>query len=425
MDLKSAGIALGLTGLLFAATETTFAQPGPDGGAVLRSPFDDPAPTRPAPLPGKSGQAVPSGPSLGRDADPSCDQLLANLSVDPRYAMNKDIEPTPQIGPWMICVHSYVTPEAPAWARQMASELRSTYKLPAYVFTYGLEERRKEYERVKATLDQQREFMRTSNLELMYAPRTKEGNATPILSNDVPLAYAMNLLKVKHIQVQCAILVGGYPSEEAAYRALLTMRDLPQPDPDKVKLDVKFYGAEDPMNANSFKFKKGEARYINPFKKAFVCRNPSVHEDSKSEQVPILDINVLRRLNADEPFSLLQCKKPITLAIKQYQTFTTVQDREEKRGLLENWGLKTRGNSDGVDQAAHDAHGLAEILRENKLECYVLHTKFSSIVCIGGYDGLEDPNLRAMQNTLETRLRAPEYARLMFFPKPMPMKVPQ
>ena len=84
--------------------------------------------------------------------------------------------------------------------------------------------------------------------------------------------------------------------------------------------------------------------------------------------------------------------------------------RDDAPGILEKIGLKTRAG-EGIDQAAHDAHVLADLLRKNKnLDAYVLHTKFSSIVCVGNFDSLEDANLRALQSTLETRLRSPEWA---------------
>jgi len=395
------------------------AQPGPDdGGAVLRNPFDDPTP--------RNGARPQAGASSVVDANGSAgyEQFLAQLSIDPRYLMNRDIQPTPELGPWMICVHSYVTKDAPEFARQMASELRSTYKLPAYVFTYGLEERRKEYERVKDLLAKQREYFKGKEMPYLYSPRTKDGPAVPVLSNDVPLEYAKTLLKdAKQIQLQCAVVIGGYESQDAAHRAAAAIHKLPQPDPNKVKLDVRFYGEkQDPTDIN-LKFKSGAAEYVNPFKKAFVCRNPSIKQDSNNQSSDALDINVLRRLNADESYSLLNCRKPITLAIKQFQTYTTVASRDDAPGILEKLGLKTRAG-EGIDQAAHDAHVLADLLRKNKkLDAYVLHTKYSSVVTVGGYDSLEDPSLRATQNMLAGHLR--EWSSMMFFAEPRPMRVPQ
>src|SRR5262245_17707715 len=170
----SAGLTLAMT------IHDGQAQTGPDGdGAVLRLPGEDPPPR-------SSPQA--GAPQTEASGSATADLILANLTVDPRYAMNRDIEPTPQIGPWMICIQSYVTKEAPEWARQMASELRSTYRLPAYVFTYGVEERRKEYDRVKVMLDQQRKALKDRGIEMIYAMRSN-GDAeapTTVISNDLP-----------------------------------------------------------------------------------------------------------------------------------------------------------------------------------------------------------------------------------------------
>ncbi len=411
-------------GLMLAlAVQAGRAQTGPDGdGAVLRLPGgEDPRP-----------RVVPQtgSPSVDTSSSATADLILAKLTVDPRYEMNRDIAPTPPIGPWMICVHSYITKEAPEWARQMTGELRSTYNLPAYVFTFGIEERRREYERVKGTLDQQRKAMKERGLEFIYMARGNDKSDTPyaMISNDLPLQAAMRTLKVQHIPVQCGVLVGGYANEEVANKALLKIKKLPQPDPKKVQLDIKYYGADsDPMNQSFVKLKKdsGAAEFVNPFHKAFVCRNPSVKQDRAGDP-DAMDMKLLRKLNSDEPYSLLNCKKPMTLAIKQFQTFLAVQDREQRGGIMQNFGFNTIAGSKGVDQAAHDAHALAELLRKNKnlqLDTYVLHTKFTSVVTVGGYDSVDDPNLIAMQRQLGNKLR--EWERMAFFQQPMPMKVPR
>lgn len=432
-----AGLWIG-TPLVLALAAAVSAQPGrDDDGAVLRLPGEEPKPR--TNLPSAPGQPA-SAPVPGAAGGNTADVILANLTVDPRYAMNRDIQPTPEAGPWMICVHSYITKEAPEWARQMAGELRSnsSYRLPAYVFTYGLEERRKEYERVKDLIEKQRKALKAKDLEIIYG---RSGEAT--VSNDLPLAYAMRLLKVQHMPVQCAVLVGGYASEDAAHRALLQIKKLPQPDPNKVKLDVKFYGADaNPLDQKNLKIKRdsGAAEYVNPFHKAFVCRNPAIKQDHVADGAwDAKELETFRRLNHDEPYSLLKCKKPITLAIKQFQTFTTIQARDSAPGILEKIGFNTRGGSDGVDQAAHDAHNLAELLRTHKqlqVEAYVLHSKYSSVVTVGGFDSVTDPNLIAMQNALPARLtafenalreqdRTRQFKTMMFFPRPTPMKVPR
>ena len=83
------------------------------------------------------------------------------------------------------------------FARQMVIELRSTYKLHAYVHNHGAEERRKEYERVREIVKKQQDFIKETG-----------AIATPI--------------RVRHMRIeeQCAVLVGGYKTDDEAKRSL-------------------------------------------------------------------------------------------------------------------------------------------------------------------------------------------------------------
>ena len=55
---------------------------------------------------------------------------------------------SPQAGPWMICAASFGGPESRGMAEELATEIRSHYHLPSYVFNRTAEERRVEKERV-------------------------------------------------------------------------------------------------------------------------------------------------------------------------------------------------------------------------------------------------------------------------------------
>jgi hypothetical protein len=389
-----------------------FDGPGPgDGGATLKQPWQD-GPARPAaPTP---AVGLPPAPTVGgtQPAAPGELQGLWNAQatgqpagVPARLAqavaapdINKDIEVTPALGPWLICVISYTGEKAPLMARNAALELRASYKLPAFVFNYGAEERRKELARVKAKVDQQREWLEKNGLSV--APGSIH-------------------VKTVRIQEHCGVLIGGYRDEATAQGILKgSIRKLKMPDEKKVEMETKFVAEVDPNHPT--KFKGGEHVYVNPFERAFVVRNPTVKVERPAEWDK-LDIEALRRMNSEEEYSLLQNKKRLTLAIKQYQTPTTVEQRGAARpnGLLTAMGLR---KSEQVDAAAENAHNLAEVLRKAQLETYVLHTKFASIVTVGGFDSLEDPNLRATQHLLETRLKMDA---LQLFPRPLPMEVPR
>ena len=71
--------------------------------------------------------------------------LSQPLPATPPVDINQDLAVTKELGPWMIFIHSYSGPDAPTLARTMALELRTTHKLPAYVFNYVAEEKRKEF----------------------------------------------------------------------------------------------------------------------------------------------------------------------------------------------------------------------------------------------------------------------------------------
>jgi hypothetical protein len=141
-------------------------------------------------------------------------------------------------------------------------------------------------------------------------------------------------------------------------------------------------------------------------------------------------LKYLRKINDGEPYSLLQCKRPFTLAVKQFntqfQTFDTSVGKGEK-GLLERIGMvRIRAGKQGEDMTAHSAHELAKQLRNYNLDAYVLHCRYCSYVTVGAYDGLEDPRLRSMQNEMERFFKNAPFndPQLGMMPRPAPMPVP-
>jgi hypothetical protein len=171
-----------------------------------------------------------------------------------------------------------------------------------------------------------------------------------------------------------------------------------------------------------------EAVYVNPFLKAFPARNPTVPQEqfaSNSEEEMVF----LRKVNSGEPFSLLQCKKPFTLAIKQFNMQYKTMDSasgEKAKGFLEKFDKGFFHKSQPwEDITAHNAHNLAEWFRHEGLpETYVLHCKYCSYVTVGGFTGLDDARLVAMQNYLENRFKMNTFHNMGLLPRPVPMPVP-
>jgi len=377
------GIAV--TGLAIALAanqghaQVKFAQdavPGPgSGAATLRMPWE----ASPQTTPGAANVATPAflNPTGGFKPIPPYQE-----APDP----NKDILVTAAQGPWLICVNWYEGAEAPQMARKMAMDLRENYKLPAYVFNRGADERRKEYERVKKLIEQQRAFLIEKNLPL-----------------NAPLR-----IKTRHIEEQCAILVGNYPDADAARAALNQIRTLKPPDPSRVSLATIFKGETD----STGKITKGEHAYVNPFTTAFVVHNPLLKVD-RPEEWQQQDMAFLKKLNQNEEFSLLKCSKPYTILVKEFLLPAVLQSSVKSTSAGSNFlakiGLGNKTNNS--ENAALNAHNMAVLFRSKvDLTAYVLHTRYSSIVTVGGFDGPDDPSLRATQEMLTTRLKIPQAA---------------
>jgi len=378
------------------------------GGGVLKNPFAEPAtpgssPTRQAPTSALQLFGNPTVPSAnplpdGNPLHASYQAVLDRLKPNPNLAMNRDIEIKPEVGPWVIQVIYYQGPEGPQMAREMVAYLRKEYKLHAYVFNFGIEEKQKEYERVQRAYQKAVEKMR----ELQET-----------FKDDV----CFQRVKVPHIlvQEQVAVVVGGYRDESSARRALDDMRKLKPPDEKKVKLQVRYGGERDDKDLKNFKLDNGEAMFANPFRTAWVAANPASKRERQADNFAG-DLDLLRRLNRGEPFSLLQAKKPFTLVIKNFAVTTLIHGRDEKPNVLET------AKSSREDFAAQNAHSLAEVLRKGKIDAYVLHTNYSSFVTVGQYERLDDPALISMQNFLAERLKLDP--RIGLLPRPVPMEVP-
>jgi hypothetical protein len=382
-----------------------------DKGATLKQPWLDSSPSAP-PSAAPSGQAPNYLQNLldssgASKSAPSSGSLTSSLQPYDTMGINNDILITPEVGPWVILVTSYSGRDGPMRARQMVNVLRAHYKLPAFVFNFGAEEKRKELARVTKLIEEQKAKLREE-----------------LKQQNLPLDQVDHPIRVRHekIDEHCGVLVGGYSTMEAAAKARDNMRKLPF-DAEVFKLektgdllDTKFYTSDPDGKSKS---KTGtELVYVNPFMRAMPVHNPTTKVERPADAGK-LDVAALRHMNSDEDFSLFKCKKTYTLAIKQFSLPTQTGVRNDPAPF--GFGKK---QADHADHAAENAHELAKALRKGKLEAYVLHMKYYSLVTVGGFDSLEDPNLRSMQNLLDTRL-IPSLDSLQMFPKAMPMQIPR
>src|SRR5581483_2951543 len=190
-------------------------------GATLRQPWEvsGGSTTRPAaPL-----QGLWNGPAPAANAVP-------NRSA--QSEVNKDIEVTADRGAWLISVIAYTGEQAPMQARQMVAELREKYKLPAFVFSKGAEERREAYGQARAQIEKQKEMLEKT--------RERFGDLVEVQKIRVKMP--------RNLSEHWAVLVGGYPDEAAARRALESVRKLDATALNRSLLETQFYGKDDPKS---------------------------------------------------------------------------------------------------------------------------------------------------------------------------------
>ncbi|MFO0807993.1 MAG: hypothetical protein U0746_05180 [Gemmataceae bacterium] len=311
----------------------------------------------------------------------------------------------PQTGPWMILVQSYDGPQARPMAEDLIQEIRSQYKLPAYGFNRGAEERAKERERVR----------------LM-----NEAKAKYLVDHNLPPDTRLPPTKTVRIPDQYAVLLGGFKDLDTARKGLDEVRKLKPPSDRLMHKAVSGEAASDGQKP------KLQTQSVNPFLTAFVVRNPALPtEKATHDDKPDPNLKVY---NADESYSLLKCPKNWTMVVKSYQGRSTiVQTQATEKSLVQKLTSSVSGG-DVLNANAKQAHELATMLRKlGYTEVYVLHTEYSSYVTIGGYDAAGDPKLVQMQKLFAGQMADPKcgvgqlhtIGGVQFMAQPMPMMVPK
>lgn len=304
----------------------------------------------------------------------------AEVEADPR----KSYVVTPEVGPWMICVTSYTGTQAVPLAHTLALEIRQRDNLPAWVFNRGDEERRKQ-----------------------QAERER-------LKQQFPDADLSRLRRTR-IEDQCAVMIGGYKDFDAARRDLDRVKKLKPPRDEKL---MPLLMEVNPVQTNQGT--KGEIRgaHLNPFPSSFVTRNPTVPAPPRENKPDLF----LKKLNEDEPYSLLKCRQPWTLVVKTFEGASTYQTRNESSsGFLDKLRASFSGSGDLLTASALQAREVAKVLKQSGFDAYVLHTRNQSIVTIGGYPTAEDGNLQLIQRKIANLQLGP----IKLFSNPIPMEVPR
>ena len=269
--------------------------------------------------------------------------------------------------PWMICAATYLGTDGADLARQLAHELRTKYGITsAYIYNRGDEDRRKQEED--------------------YQERLKNAHGAPIRH------------RFARVVDQYAVLIDGFPDMPSATAYLPKVKALPMPT---LTLESGL-SAYDTMLIQEPDLQKKQTitrrANVNPFHNAMVVRNPALSGTTvnRSKFDPFW-----KELNAGEDYCVLDNKKKYTLLVKEYTGARIIQTQMQTSGFLSALGL---GSNDGstLDAAAKQARELVRILRSPQLgfQAWVLHTRQTSAVFIGGFDNMDDPEFHRLERQL-------------------------
>lgn len=320
----------------------------------------------------------------------------------------------PEHGPYVICVRSY---SRPAWvqdgptalslAEALAQEIRNTHKTPAYLFEYVSEEKKAEFARREAARREQEPFLRLISEQRARAQAQGYEFLEPENGK-----YTYRYKTVRYND-QFAVIIAGFRTDADARKALEIVRKWEPPrNVSLMDLGMIVPGGNDGKGASA----PAERGYINPYKQAFVCPNPTIPRQS-APQSSGLDAFTIK-LNEGRPYNLLKVSKPWTLAVKQFSAPAALTGADGDASAAR---LPTNG-ADVLNAGAEMAEQLATFLRSMKdqhgqprgEEAYVLHTRTGSLVTVGQFDSPDDPlllqtlrRLNAMNFTMSDRRDTP------------------
>jgi len=282
-----------------------------------------------------------------------------------------DAQLTQNNGPWLIMVASFDGANAGKQAHALADELRTRYKLKAYVHD--------------RTFD--------------YTDSKNPGRGLDKYGAPVRTRYRQEQTRA------FAVLVGDFQSidDPVAQRTLKRVKTLPSK---VLENDVPDSPMDEVRQFSSNMVAKLSGRR-GPMNRAFFARNPLLPLEYF---VPKGVDEFIAKMNRGVEHSLLDCPGRYTVQVATFRGKTVLQSGTEQPketgGVGWLWG---KSKSDPLVEAAENAHLLTEELRQHGYEAYEFHDRTESYVTIGSFDHVGDrlPNgqlapTREIQQIIQT-----------------------
>ena len=250
-------------------------------------------------------------------------------------------------GPFMVLAYSFRGPNAPRQALALVLELRTQFKLPAYIL---LPKKYPGRSMIRGVPPQASKFALKDDVGLPELIRTLD-EAAVMVGNEKTTKDAFDLMKkVKRIHPVC---IDGMPQ--------------------------------------MWHFRKGEG-----LSRAIQTTNPFVPAEDLFQRIPDVMIASMN----DGPHNIRHCQGRYTLPIANFSGRSTFDPDNDQRfkGMM--------GSKSPLATAADDAERLAEALSKDKdiqklgVQPYVYHDRYSSRVTIGSFNAPDDPTAQKVHDRL-------------------------
>lgn len=326
-------------------------------------------------------------------------------------------------GPWLIHVASFRGDQSLEFAHLLAEEVRTKHRLLSFIYSMNEEDAKRD-----------REQLKQYQMQFVGSDKVAESNER-------------QKFKTVRVVKEYSVFVGNYPTMEKAREQTEDIKAFPPP------ASIPSYGLNlfnesntvekadsqksDLASIFSLKSNRTEDRKLlnqklgNPFRQAFVVRNP-IFAKSKvptvvNQQAPVAIDPTWPALNEKEKYSIFTCTKPWTLVVAKFAPPTEAQVSPTGSVVQTGAGLPSQNVGKGLEAAAETARQVADLLRDGGkgYDAYVFHTRQYSLVTVGAFDSRYDPKMEQAWTILKGFAESQETGPFSLLLKlPLPMQVP-
>lgn len=331
---------------------------------------------------------------------------------------------TPREGPWLIHVASFRGDQSLEFAHRLAEEVRTKHRLLSFIYSMNEEDAKRDREQLK-----------------QYQMQV-------VGTDKVAGTDERQKFKTVRIVKEYSVFVGNFSTMEKAREQTEDIKAFPPPT------SIPEYGLSlfnesnatskaDPQSseiANLFKLKtttRSEDRKLlsakqgNPFRQAFVVRNPFLAKSKVAtvvnQNAPVPMDSTWPALNEKEKYSIFTNTKPWTLVVAKFAPPTDVRTSPTGSVVQAGVGMPGQNLGRGLEASAETARQVADLLRDGGkgYDAYVFHTQQYSLVTVGAFDSRYDPKMEQAWMILKDFAESQQSGPFSLLLKmPLPMQIP-